>query len=130
MSCGPVAGRVTNNTDCNDANSAIKPTASELCNGVDDNCAGGIDEGNPGGGGACSTGQSGVCAPGTLTCQSATVTCVRNVAPSTETCNGLDDNCNGTADEGFVGLGTSCTAGLGVCSAHRHPGVQRRPTPR
>ncbi len=115
VSCGAVAGRVTNNADCNDASSAIKPTAAELCNGVDDNCANGIDEGNPGGGGACSTGQSGVCAPGTLTCQTATVTCVRNVAPGTESCNGLDDNCNGTTDEGFTGLGTGCSAGLGVC---------------
>ena len=114
-SCSPVSGRVTNNGDCNDGSSAIKPTASELCNGVDDNCAGGIDEGNPGGGGACSTGQSGVCAPGTLTCQSATVSCVRNVAPGTETCNGLDDNCNGTTDEGFTGLGTACTTGVGAC---------------
>ena len=115
VSCGPVSGRVTNNTDCNDASSAIKPTAAELCNGVDDNCTGGVDEGNPGGGGACSTGQSGVCAPGTLTCQSASVACVRNVAPTTETCNGLDDNCNGSTDEGFAGLGTTCSAGVGVC---------------
>ena len=115
VSCTVVAGRVTNRTDCNDANSAIKPTAAELCNGVDDNCAGGIDEGNPGGGGACSTGQSGVCAAGTLTCQASAVSCVRNVAPTTETCNGLDDNCSGTTDEGFTGLGAACSAGQGVC---------------
>ncbi len=115
VSCGPVAGRVTNNTDCNDGASAIKPTAAELCNGLDDNCTGGIDENNPGGGGACSTGQSGVCAAGTLRCQSATVTCVRNVAPSAERCNSLDDDCNGTTDETFTGLGTACSAGLGVC---------------
>ncbi len=115
-SCSALSGRVTNNTDCNDGSSAIKPTAAELCNGVDDNCSAGIDEGNPGGGGACSTGQSGVCAPGTLTCQSATVACVRNVAPGTETCNGLDDNCNGTTDEGFAGLGATCSAGVGACA--------------
>jgi hypothetical protein len=114
-SCGPVSGRVPNNSDCNDGNSAIKPTAAELCNGVDDNCAGGVDEGNPGGGGACSTGQSGVCGPGTLTCVSATVTCVRNVGPTSEVCNGLDDNCNGTVDDGFTGLGAACSAGQGVC---------------
>ncbi len=117
VSCGAQAGRVTNNTDCNDGNSAIKPTAAELCNGVDDNCAGGVDEGNPGGGGACSTGQSGICATGTLRCQSATVSCVRNVAaPGTESCNGLDDDCDGITDDGYAGLGTTCSAGVGACA--------------
>ncbi|MEW6434085.1 MAG: putative metal-binding motif-containing protein [Myxococcota bacterium] len=116
-SCGPVSGRVTNNSDCNDMNPAIKPGAAESCNNVDDNCNGQVDEGNPGGGAACSTGQSGVCAAGTLTCTSGTVTCVRNVAPSAERCNALDDDCNGQTDETFSGLGTSCTAGLGVCLA-------------
>ncbi|MFZ5445341.1 MAG: putative metal-binding motif-containing protein, partial [Myxococcota bacterium] len=115
VSCGPVAGRVANSSDCNDASSAVRPTATETCNNVDDNCSGAIDEGNPGGGGACSTGQSGVCAAGTLTCQTGSLACVRNTAPSSERCNGLDDDCNGSTDETFAGLGTSCSAGLGVC---------------
>jgi hypothetical protein len=115
VSCQAVTGRVTNQGDCNDANFNVKPTATESCNGADDDCDGATDEGNPGGGGACSTGQSGVCAAGVLTCTSGSVSCVRSTAPSTETCNALDDDCDGSTDEGFTGLGTACSAGVGVC---------------
>ncbi|MCC6527338.1 MAG: hypothetical protein IT373_32110 [Polyangiaceae bacterium] len=91
--------------------------SAEVCDGLDNNCAGGVDEGNPGGGAGCSTGQQGVCAAGTVTCQSGALTCVRNVAPSSETCDGLDNNCAGGVDEGNPGGGVACTTGLlGVCN--------------
>ena len=32
-----------------------------------------------------------------------------------ESCNGLDDDCDGDIDEDFAGLGNSCSAGLGAC---------------
>src|SRR5207245_396329 len=32
-----------------------------------------------------------------------------------ELCNGIDDNCNGSIDEGF-GVGSTCTVGLGACT--------------
>ncbi len=115
MQCGPLGGRVTNGNDCNDGNPAVRPTATEVCNGIDDNCAGGADENDPGGGAACSTGQLGVCGPGTQHCTGASVQCVRNVNPSAETCNELDDNCNGSTDETFTDKGQSCTVGQGVC---------------
>ena len=35
------------NADCNDGNPAIRPGASETCDGFDNNCASGIDEGFP-----------------------------------------------------------------------------------
>jgi uncharacterized protein YjiK len=38
------SGYSTNYSDCNDSSSAIKPSAAESCNNIDDNCNGSIDE--------------------------------------------------------------------------------------
>lgn len=43
--CTPPPGYVTDNTDCDDTNSAIHPGAPEICDGLDNNCNGLIDEG-------------------------------------------------------------------------------------
>ncbi|MBX7115942.1 MAG: putative metal-binding motif-containing protein [Myxococcaceae bacterium] len=116
VSCAQVSGKVTNNTDCNDGNAAVKPNAAEVCNGADDNCAGGADEGNPGGGAACVTGQLGICSAGTRVCQGGVLNCARAQNPTTESCNGLDDDCNGATDEPWPTKGQSCSVGQGVCS--------------
>lgn len=44
MACPPKIGYVTNNSDCNDANASINPDASEVCNGIDDDCSGVADD--------------------------------------------------------------------------------------
>jgi GEVED domain/Putative metal-binding motif/Secretion system C-terminal sorting domain len=45
-SCSPVAGKVTDNTDCNDTNAAVNPDATDVpYDGLDNNCNGTIDEG-------------------------------------------------------------------------------------
>jgi hypothetical protein len=86
-------------TDCNDNNASIHPGATELCNGVDDNCNGTVDEGCPTCTDADADGYKAQASCGTL------VDCNDNNATihpgATELCNGVDDNCNGTVDEGF-----------------------------
>ncbi|MDI1452128.1 MopE-related protein [Polyangium sp. 6x1] len=101
QACSAPGGYVANSTDCNDANASIKPGVAEVCDGIDNNCNGSINEGNPGGGQSCNTGQSGVCAGGTTSCTLMGVSCYQNTQASAETCNGLDDDCDGSVDEGL-----------------------------
>ncbi len=116
VSCQAVAGRVTNNSDCNDTNANIRPGATEVCNGLDDNCVNGVDEGNPGGGANCAVpSRQGECARGTLTCASGALVCPQVIFSTPETCDSLDNDCNGVVDNGFAGLGNTCSAGVGVC---------------
>ncbi len=93
------------------------PTA-EVCDNKDNDCNGAVDNGNPGGNVACASGLPGVCGPGTTLCTGGAIQCVASVMPGaqTETCDGLDNNCDGTSDEGF-GVGSMCTVGVGACMA-------------
>ena len=91
--------------------------SSETCNGLDDDCDGTVDENNPQGGGPCNTGQSGFCSAGTLKCQNAALVCESNLSNAAEKCNGLDDDCDGTVDEGNPGGGVACAClGTTACS--------------
>ncbi len=104
-------------------------SSSEACNLLDDDCDGMTDEGNPGGGGGCDTGLQGICQAGTGECLGGSVVCVPNQGPAAnETCgNGLDDDCNGMADDGCGcpggtfdcdgNGGCECTVGNGCCGA-------------
>ncbi|TKD10451.1 MopE-related protein [Polyangium fumosum] len=85
-----------------------KSPQAEACDGLDNNCDGTIDDGTfQGEGAACGT-DTGQCAPGVIDCTGGILDCVGDVPPTAEACNGLDDDCDGTIDNGIV-VGGSCT---------------------
>jgi len=79
---------------------------------LDENCDGSVDEDNPGGGGDCGS-DLGICVSGIEECSDGELVCVGSIGPSDELCNGLDDDCDGTEDDGFEcaqgELDLSCT---------------------
>ena len=94
--------------DCDDARATVHPGAPELCDGRDNDCGGQVDEAFrapamvPGLGDACTNGL-GVCVrPGVYVCNGSHTGIVCDAVPGpagTETCNNLDDDCDGAVDE-------------------------------
>ncbi len=105
---GTVTICVNGGGDCNDANALVYPGRPEICDNVDQNCNGTTDEG-------CDDDKDSFCdatmavvyaannvCP--LTTNALTLDCNdtnANVNPNkAEICDGIDNNCNGTVDEG------------------------------
>ncbi len=80
----------------------------ELCNGQDDTCDGATDEGFALGV-SCDGPDADLCTRGSTTCAADGLgtTCNESGAGAVELCNGVDDDCDGQTDEGFV-LGAAC----------------------
>ena len=117
--------------DCNDENAAISHFAQEKCNLVDDNCNGVIDEENSLG---CQLyyydndqddyGKANnfkcLCEPSGLYTTTQSLDCDDNKAfvypGAVEQCNGVDDNCNNSTDEGNpVSMCGGVSHGIPLC---------------
>ena len=90
-------------------------SSDTTCDGVDDDCNDQVDDGyvptpTSCGVGACARTGSMSCIDGAVTdsCHAGTA------SPSDATCDGVDDNCNGQTDEGYVSVSTAC--GVGACA--------------
>jgi MYXO-CTERM domain-containing protein len=103
--CSAPTGFVTNASDCNDSNAAVRPGATEVCNGVDDDCDLATDEGtqtafyrDEDGDGFGGTTQVFGCAPpvGFVAAPGDCNDGAPAVHPGAlEVCNGADDDCDG-----------------------------------
>ncbi|ULQ55044.1 T9SS type A sorting domain-containing protein [Flavihumibacter rivuli] len=110
-SCKPEPGYVTISGDCNDNNTAIHLGAAELCDGIDNDCDGQIDEDlnkvtyyrdNDGDGygdpavsiSSCKPEPGYVTTSGDCNDNNATIR-----PGATETCDGVDNDCDGLVDE-------------------------------
>jgi uncharacterized repeat protein (TIGR03803 family) len=112
QACSAPTGYVSDNTDCDDTKASAHLNATEVCNGVDDDCDGQIDEGIPtvtyyrdgdrdGYGNPADNVTS--CSPptGYVTNSTDCDDTKSSIHPgAVEVCaNGIDDNCNGLTDE-------------------------------
>ncbi len=113
LACTQPSGFVSDDEDCDDAQAAISPAALELCNGVDDDCDGSVDPstsvdartwapdidgdgyGDAGGAvSACSAPSGSVADASDCDDDNA------GIHPgATETCDGVDEDCDGLVDD-------------------------------
>ncbi len=111
--CAAPSGYLADNTDCDDTSSDVSPAEVELCNGVDDDCDGTVDEDDAGDsatwyadsdgdgfGNAASSVESCAAPSGYVSDSDDCDDTSADVSPGDiEVCNGIDDDCDGSADE-------------------------------
>jgi hypothetical protein len=125
-------GSVVDHSDCADTDAAIHPSATELCDHIDNNCNLATDEGftyyGAEIGATCdSDSDTDQCARGQVDCLDLTNATCANDPPSPERCDSanMDDNCDGLADravfaelESPCGIAGTCSEGVMRCSVN------------
>ncbi|GAB4213556.1 MAG: hypothetical protein OHK0013_37520 [Sandaracinaceae bacterium] len=145
--CSALEGWVLDATDCNDACATCFPGATETCNDVDDDCDDTTDEGvrftfyrdadGDGRGSRASGGVEACAAPAGHSpfADDCDDTRASAYPGATETCNGLDDDCDARPDQTFacaqgstLSCMTSCgTMGTTTCSSSCTPSATCTP---
>jgi len=77
-------------------------SATDRCDGVDDDCNPATDDGSgdPAVGAPCDGSDADMCLEGVSTCTGGTVTCSDATGDESESCDGVDNDCNGRIDDG------------------------------
>jgi hypothetical protein len=126
LACTQPSHTVTDSSDCDDGAADVHPGATEICNGIDDDCDTQIDDDDPSldtstrstfytDADADGYGDSAVQAcslpVGASTADGDCDDGVATVYPgAAELCNLVDDNCDGTVDDGVMGSDVACPA--------------------
>jgi hypothetical protein len=97
MPCKP-GMRTCNGGVWGDCMGEVTPT-DEHCNGTDDDCDGKSDEDTNKNDACAVENQQGACAEGVQICKEGAPICAQVVFPTTDVCNGKDDDCDGNIDE-------------------------------
>ena len=107
---------------------AVGPS-DEVCDGLDNNCNAAVDETFPEQHQLCGFVEGadygvGICTPGVMKCDNGGLYCDGHVGPSEEVCDGFDNNCDGSVDEGVANTtaivcydGPDGTMAIGECRA-------------
>lgn len=101
----------------------------EVCDGIDNDCDGTIDNTFPEQQQLCGFIEGvdygvGICVPGVMVCDNGATRCEGHVGPTEEVCDGVDNNCDGSIDEGIPNStaivcydGPAGTMAIGECRA-------------